>query len=153
MTRAIVNGKYVFQIAWKRALSFKAIPAWSRKSTNRRKILRIYIDAQIRNITSRSKFQVDHIIPLYSEYVCGLHVHENLQVLSSLRNQAKSNLFSPYREVNGRIYPYFKVNTSIKGLKISKKRNPTRKNPLKLAKKRLKVAKNKSLTARKNKLK
>lgn len=149
MSRAAINGKYVFQLALRRAKSFNAVPSWSRLASNRRKILKIYIDAQIRNLTSKGRYEVDHVIPLYSEYICGLHVHENLQILSSTINQAKSNLFSPYREINGRKYPYFQVNTSVKGLKISKKKNPTKKSTPKLAKKRSKVAKNRSLTARK----
>ncbi len=36
-------------------------------------------------------FQVDHIFPLNSDWVCGLHVHENLQILTILENQLKSN--------------------------------------------------------------
>ena len=143
-TRAVINAKHVNNLAWKRAVKYNAIPKWSRNSTNRRKILKIYIDAQIRNLTSKYKNEVDHVLPLYNEFICGLHVFNNLQILSKEKNQAKSNLFSPYREKNGKKYYYFKVNGSEKQLKIPRKYNQTNKNRLKLAKKRLKQARYKS---------
>jgi hypothetical protein len=38
---------------------------------------------------------VDHIVPLNHEYVCGLHCEDNLQVITELLNNAKSNNWWP----------------------------------------------------------
>lgn len=38
-------------------------------------------------------FQVDHIVPINSNRVCGLHVHANLQLLEKSLNSTKGNKF------------------------------------------------------------
>lgn len=40
-------------------------------------------------------FEVDHIVPIKSDLVCGLHVWANLQLLSESENCKKKNLFWP----------------------------------------------------------
>lgn len=59
-----------------------AIPNWFDK----KKVDLIYKEAK------DLKLEVDHIVPLQSKYVCGLHVQNNLQLLSSTENKVKSNL-------------------------------------------------------------
>lgn len=48
-------------------------------------IIELYHLAQLRNL------EVDHIIPLKHKLVCGLHVPENLQLLTASENYRKSN--------------------------------------------------------------
>jgi hypothetical protein len=43
------------------------------------------------------RFEVDHIYPLQSNWVCGLHVETNLKILPSRENQSKSN--RPHRDL------------------------------------------------------
>lgn len=39
---------------------------------------------------------VDHIVPIKSQIVCGLHNEFNLQVIPSRDNRAKSNRYWPH---------------------------------------------------------
>ena len=36
-------------------------------------------------------FHVDHVIPLQGRNVCGLHVHNNLEIIEASKNRSKSN--------------------------------------------------------------
>jgi hypothetical protein len=38
--------------------------------------------------------EVDHIVPLQGRRVSGFHCHDNLQLITSLVNKAKSNNFA-----------------------------------------------------------
>jgi hypothetical protein len=67
----------------RRALKMKAMPAWADKE----KIKQIYLEAK------RLGLVVDHIIPLKSKYVCGLHVENNLQLITATENARKGNKF------------------------------------------------------------
>lgn len=69
----------------KRARLKNAVPVWADLEL----IELIYIEAKHR------KLEVDHIIPLSSPLVCGLHVHNNMQLLPRLQNILKANRFVP----------------------------------------------------------
>ena len=75
--------------AWKRRARH-AMPPWL-TDKHKAQIREIYLAA--RDLTRRTgvKHVVDHIVPLRSEVVCGLHVPWNLQILTHIENSSKSN--------------------------------------------------------------
>jgi hypothetical protein len=74
-----------------RATKINATPPYA----NLEKIKIIYRTAQILSKMTGTKYHVDHIIPLNSKLVCGLHVENNLQIITEERNLRKSNRFEP----------------------------------------------------------
>jgi hypothetical protein len=71
--------------ARRRAEALKATPAWA----DHKAIRAVY--AKARRLTAESGIQheVDHVVPLKGRKVCGLHVHQNLQVITRLANRRK----------------------------------------------------------------
>ena len=55
------------------------------------KIKCLYQVAAMRSRESGQRWQVDHIIPLQGEFVSGLHVPNNLRVITATENTQKSN--------------------------------------------------------------
>ena len=77
----------------RQATKLQATPKW----VNWFFIEEIY-DLAARRTKLRSgghRWHVDHIVPLRSKLVCGLHVHNNLQVIPGKANQEKSNVHWP----------------------------------------------------------
>lgn len=84
------KARCVYHANKRRAAKLKATPKWA----DTEKIQQYYdFAAFMKWITLGIEYHVDHIIPLRGKNVCGLHVHENLQVLRKDQNLAKSNLF------------------------------------------------------------
>jgi hypothetical protein len=57
------------------------------------KIRRMTLESQIRTLDTGIKYEVDHIIPIVHEKVCGLHVPANVQILTKKQNRAKASRF------------------------------------------------------------
>ncbi|WP_295766014.1 hypothetical protein [Undibacterium sp.] len=72
-----------------RAVKDRSTPAWA----DLKKIRKIYREAHALRLATGNCYAVDHIIPLNSPIVCGLHVHNNLQILTRLDNAKKGNKF------------------------------------------------------------
>ena len=79
---ALYNSNY-------RTAKLKATPAWSNKA----KIEHFYRLARVLTKVKGSPQEVDHIVPLQGENICGLHVHYNLQVIPKSDNRSKGNKF------------------------------------------------------------
>lgn len=80
---------YYAKSAERRAMRARATVEWA----DAEKIKAIYDEAKRTTLETGVKHVVDHIIPLKNEFVCGLHVAENLQVLTEKANLSKSNKF------------------------------------------------------------
>lgn len=87
--RSVNKEKLQYYNSVRRARIKQAMPIWA----NVEEILKIY--KQSVKITKETGIphHVDHIIPLVNDLVCGLHVHENLQILVATHNMEKNNKF------------------------------------------------------------
>jgi 5-methylcytosine-specific restriction endonuclease McrA len=73
----------------KRALKKKCIPPWSDLIV----IKGIYEECRRVTKISGIEHHVDHIVPLQNRLVCGLHVPQNLRIITAEENHKKSNKF------------------------------------------------------------
>jgi hypothetical protein len=74
----------------RRAAKLNATPKWLTKE-QLQEIQDFYEIAAAFKLYTGQEYQVDHIIPLQSSEVCGLHVPWNLQILTAKENIIKSN--------------------------------------------------------------
>lgn len=79
------------QLAKRRARKKCATVKWA----NEFFISEAYHLAELRTKITGIKWEVDHIVPLQSKLVCGLHCEHNLQVIPRSENLKKSNVFWP----------------------------------------------------------
>jgi hypothetical protein len=70
-------------------------PPWA----DRAAIRRIYEEARRRSESEGVAYEVDHTLPLNSDWVSGLHVAENLAIMPMSVNRSKGNrpTYSPRR--------------------------------------------------------
>lgn len=73
------------------ASKVRATPAWA----DQKEILAFYELAAKLAAETGVPHNVDHVVPLQSRLVCGLHTPANLQVLPKAVNQSKSNRWWP----------------------------------------------------------
>jgi hypothetical protein len=71
-----------------------ATPKWV-DANHKQRVIEIYAATQQLQELTAAIYHVDHIVPLVSDNVCGLHVWWNLQPLIESANVSKSNQFFP----------------------------------------------------------
>lgn len=76
--------------AKRRAAKLNATPPWLTQE-HLDQIETMYSFAKKLGALTGQSFEVDHIVPLQGENVCGLHVPWNLQLLDQKLNRSKSN--------------------------------------------------------------
>lgn len=84
--------QYRCKAARRRAAKLQRTPAWL-SSSERLAIQRKYDEAERLTRETGIIHHVDHEIPLSGEFVSGLHVPDNLQVLTAYANLSKGNRF------------------------------------------------------------
>lgn len=90
----VVNNRGAMRaIRFKRIMAERqALPVWA----NLEAMKAIYQEAARLTQQTGIKHEVDHIIPIQSPLVCGLHCEANLQILTKAQNRAKSNAITPH---------------------------------------------------------
>ena len=75
--------------AKRRAAKLQATPMWYEVD----QVDKLYKDRLRKTNETGVMHNVDHIVPLISDKVCGLHCMDNLQILTEKENKKKSNNF------------------------------------------------------------
>ena len=92
-----INAKTKAYNAKRRAAKLQCTVAWA----NDQAIKDIYKDCEEINLAFKAAgctetFVVDHVIPLIGKLVSGLHVENNLDIITTAANLSKNNKFIPH---------------------------------------------------------
>jgi hypothetical protein len=88
---ARIDARYRVYTQKRRAAKLVATPGWA----DSEKMFDVYLAAMMKEYETGIPHHVDHIVPLVSDIVCGLHCEANLQVLTQYENLAKNNRVWP----------------------------------------------------------
>lgn len=75
----------------RKAAEVAAVPPWFDSAA----VQKVYLKAAEWSGILGHPLHVDHVVPLRSPLVCGLHTHSNLQLLAAAENVAKGNRYWP----------------------------------------------------------
>lgn len=87
VNRDVMNSR----LAKYRAAKKAAIPEWA----DLKSIELLYVKCKRLGIWTGERLHIDHIVPLQSDLVCGLHCENNLRILSAKENVTKGNRHWP----------------------------------------------------------
>lgn len=82
---------YYAKSAIRRTSKLNATPSWSEFDL----IKQMYIDCRLISEMTGIQHHVDHIVPIQSKIVCGLHCISNLQIITAIENYSKNNRYWP----------------------------------------------------------
>lgn len=85
------KGKVVSYTMAYKAKKLRATPSWATEQG----ILSFYTGSNALGMLTGEWHHVDHIVPLQSSLVCGLHCEANLQILPASENMSKGNRWWP----------------------------------------------------------
>lgn len=79
--------RYVAQVRARQLTLKRAMPSWA----NEEAIARIYAEAALLKKATGVNYHVDHFYPIAGKTVCGLHVENNLRIITAAENMKKKN--------------------------------------------------------------
>jgi hypothetical protein len=82
--------KYYTSKANRRAQELKATPIWY-SNFDSFVLSEAYSLCKLREKLTGVKWEIDHVVPLKGDNVCGLHWHKNWSVITQFENRSKGN--------------------------------------------------------------